>query len=365
MEFQSHFSGGETVLHVSISLLILLVSFAPDAAAKDLRTDPLRFDFTDGKGLQQWVAPGGGLEPTARGALLHVQNEHSSFLSPDRLEIDGTRLDRIEIDFRTDPPGLGGALFWTDSGAKGFVPEWKIAVPGGRSVLRTGERPEWPGRVDRFLLVPAKGARTATLSRFEVRAASGVGERLGDGWRRFWRTELRSHYSVNGIIGAWTGSVPFALLLGMLFVLLPILFALRGGRGFSERARRIAPRWLIVGTLLFLARAAVDEVRIAKVDSLFFGGRTLTEKMAAVNPPGFFPLILEAKRRIPERADVEFRAARPYPWEKGAFYLYPNRVVDRGGYVVSYRQAAPADSASGELLFRREGAGSVYRRAAR
>lgn len=344
---------------------ILSLSVANLAAAKDLRTDPLRFDFTGGKGLQSWVAPGGGLEPAVRGALLHVKNEHSSFLSPDRLEIDGTRLDRIEIEFRTDPPGLGGFLFWTDSGAKGFVPEWKIAVPGGRSVLRTGERPDWPGRIDRFLLVPAKGARTATLSRFEVREVSGAGERIGDGWRRFWRTELRSHYSVNGIIGAWAGPVPFALLLGALFVLLPMLFALRGGRSFPERVRRSAPRWLIAGTILFLARASVDEARIARVDSLFFGGRTLIEKMTAANPPGFFPLILEAKRRIPERADVEFHAARPYPWEKGAFYLYPNRVVDRSGYVVSYRQAAPGDSASGELLFRRDGAGSVYRRAAR
>lgn len=342
----------------------LLVLGTGTAAARDLRTEPLRYDFSGGHGAG-WNATGGVLRAEPGGIRIEAaEGSGAALISPGGLGLDASAFDRVEIRIAAEPPGAGAVLYWTDDGARGFVPEWRADVVDGRSLVRVRENPAWRGEIDRFLLSPGRGARAVRLESFEVRRAEGPGEIAADGWRAFWRTELRAHYSVNGIIGAFVGRLPYTALLGTLFVLLPLLLSLRKKAGFAAEARRVLPVWFLAGVLLFFARSAVDEVRIARSDSRFLGGKSLLEKTAALSPPGFFPLILEGKRRIPEGADVELRAPEPYPWEKGAFYLYPSRLRRGAEYVISYQTAAPPDSASSELLFRREGTGSVYRRGA-
>lgn len=338
-----------------------LLLFAGPLSARDLRREPLRYDFTGGK-VDGWEATGGAIRPGPDGLRLDVTGAAAAILSPAGLEIDPAALDRIEIRVVVEPPTSGVSVYWTDDAGRGFVPDWKIDAPAGRSVIRLAENPAWRGKIDRLLVAPAAGARSIRLESFEVRRAEGVGEIVSDAWRTFTRTELRSSYSVNGILGAFLGPVPFAPLVGVLSVVLPFLIALLGRGRFRAAARRSAPVWLFAGATFFFARSAVDEVRIARMETTYLGGKTLMEKTAAVNPPGFFPLLLEAKRRMPEGAPVELRAPRPYPWEKGAFYLYPSRLRQGAEYVISYQTPAPPDSASWELLFRRDGVGSVYRR---
>ncbi|MFH1279183.1 MAG: hypothetical protein ABIK65_12485 [Candidatus Eisenbacteria bacterium] len=342
--------------------LFLLLSLGTGASGRDLRSEPLRYDFSGGDPAG-WGATGGLLRAGPGGLRLDgTEDATAALISPGGLEIDGERLDRVEVRIATEPAGTGAVLYWTDDEARGFVAEWRAEIPDGRTVVRLGENPSWRGRIDRFLISPGRGARSLRLEAFEVRRAEGIGEILGDGWTAFGRTELRSHYSVNGILGASVGKIPYSLLLGVLFVLLPAALALRRRSGFAAEVTQILPRWLLAGVLLFFARSAVDEIRIARAETARFGGKSLMEKTELVNPPGFFPLIIEAKRRIPEGAAVDLRAPEPYPWEKGAFYLYPSRVRRGADYVISYRSPAPPDSASCVPLFRREGAGSVYGR---
>jgi len=331
------------------------------AEGRGLRDEPLLYDLT-GSDLLGWSSPSGELRPSADGATLPVRGEQSAFLSPGPLGIDASRLDRIELEIRLEPPDGRATLFWTDNAASGFVPEWKAELRSGRIVLDLSENKYWQGGIDRILIAPQPGTRQATLVRLEIRGARGAGERIGDSWTRFWKTELRAAYSVNFIRGARIGSVSYALLLGLLFVVLPLAFAVRKGRGFAVEARRVVPRLLIAGSLLFLARSGIDLVRIMRIDSEYLGGETMHRKAAALNPPGFYRLLLEAKETVRYGAPVELRAERPFPWEKGAYYLYPSPVVERADFVVSYQTPAPADSEACELLFRAPGFGSVYRR---
>ncbi|MBM3319247.1 MAG: hypothetical protein FJY73_01025 [Candidatus Eisenbacteria bacterium] len=343
-------------------ILVALVLLACRAAfAEGPRAESLRFDFAGGD-LLGWSAPTGRLAPRAGAARLDVEDEISSFLSPGRLAVDASRFNRLEIDVRVEPPEAGAVVYWTDDAERGFVPDWRLAIPSGRSVLDLSRDPRWRGTIDRFLLTPGPRARGASLVLFELRGARGFRERLRAIARDFSETELRAHYSVNGILGARIGPIPFSLLLGVLFVVLPFLLTLRSARRFPAKGARVLSRGLLAGTLLFLARAGCDEVRILRADTRVLAGKSLDEKIEATNPPGFYPLLYEAKRRIPRGAPVEFRAEKPYPWERGAYYLYPNRVADRANYVLSYRVPAPDDSAACELLFRKPGFGSVYRR---
>jgi hypothetical protein len=257
------------------------------------------------------------------------------------------------VEISVEPLGTGATLYWTDHAARGFVPEWKEAIGEGRTVLDLSRHPYWRGEVDCFLIVPDPGARRITLRYFEARETRGFGERLSEGWSTFWKTEFRAAYSVNGIVGPFAGPVPFTLLVGALFVVLPLLLA----------PRRTLPLWIAAGALLLLVRSGFDQVRIIDQERRVLSGRSLEEKVAAVNPPGFYPLLLEASRRVPRDGRVVLRAAKPYPWEKGGFYLYPRRIsLDKGDYVVSYQSPAPEDSASLRLLFRRPGIGSIYQR---
>ncbi|MFH1680676.1 MAG: hypothetical protein ABIH26_08535 [Candidatus Eisenbacteria bacterium] len=346
----------------SRSLVFLALLAASPGFAEGMRADPLRYDFSSG-GLLGWSATSGRLLPGEGAARLLVEDTMSSFVSPGRLALDASSFNRIEIGLRIDPPEAGATLFWTDDHERGFVPEWRMPVRSGRSVLDLSRTPKWTGSIDRFLLTPGPGARGASLAFFEARGVRGIRERAGEIARRFLETELRSHYSVNGLLGARVGPVPFTLLLGLLFVVLPLLVTLLRPRRFPGAPRRVLSGWLLAGTLLFLARAAYDEVRIARADGLALGGKSLDEKIDATSPPGFYPLLYEAKRRIEPGAPVELRAEKPYPHERGAYYLYPSRVADRAAIIISYRMPAPDDSASCELLFRRKGTGSVYRRA--
>jgi hypothetical protein len=325
--------------------------------------DALRTGFSGG-GLHGWAATEGTLDPSGGAATLRVRGPASALLGPDGLGLDASSINRIEVDLRIVPPEAGATLYWTDDAEGGFVSDWCAPLVSGRQVLDMRGRSGWSGTIDRFLLAPGRGARSVSLLLFEARGARGPAERAGDSWRGFWSTELRAQYSVNGMVGPTVGPVPFALLLGVLFVALPLLAALRRPRAFRATAARTLPRWLLAGTVLFLARAAWDEARIGADDASVLGGRSLDEKIAAVNPPGFYALLSEASKSIPAGAPVELRAARPYPWERGGYYLYPSRVVDGAEYVVSYRTSAPSDSASGALLLRVEGVGSVYRRGA-
>jgi hypothetical protein len=349
------------VRKIGFAFVVLALLACRPAFADGPRAPSLRYDFSGGD-LLGWSAPTGRLAPRAGAARLDVEDEVSSFLSPGPLTVDASRLNRLEIDVRVDPPRAGAVLFWTDDAERGFVPDWRLAIPSGRSVLDLSRDPRWTGTIDRFLVTPGPGARAASLVLFEVRGARGVRERFHEIARDFFETELRAHYSVNGILGARVGRVPFSLLLGVLFVVLPFLLTLRRAGRFPAEAARVLSRALLAGTLLFLARAGCDEVRILRADTRILAGKSLDEKIEATNPPGFYPLLYEAKRRIPRGAPVELRAEKPYPWERGAYYLYPSRVADRADYVVSYRVPAPDDSAACELLFQKPGFGSVYRR---
>ncbi len=185
-------------------------------------------------------------------------------------------------------------------------------------------------------------------------------------WSVFLETEIRASYSVNTIFGAHAGRLPFTLLTGSLAFLTALAAAgvasARGRGSFAHIFRRSLPAAFAVTALLFAARSGLDQARIVSVDDEYFRGRSMDEKKAMLNPRGLYPLLLEGKRMIPPGADVVFRAEKPFPWEKGGYYLYPRRVSENGEWIISYLRSAPADSASCELLFRREGTGSIYSR---
>lgn len=184
-------------------------------------------------------------------------------------------------------------------------------------------------------------------------------------WSEFLKTEIRAGYSVNTIYGAHVGALPFTIIVGSLALLLTLLTAFRSNRSFPDRLPRAAATWFAAGALLFAARSTLDQVRTVSTDDQFLRGRPMSEKHAMLNPRGFYPLLAEGIRRIPYRATVELRAEKPFPWEKGGYYLYPHRVVEGADWIISYRTAAPGDSTSYELIFRRDGAGSIYRRETR
>jgi hypothetical protein len=350
---------GFRTLVLALAIALSFVSLA--ARARKDAQGPIRFSFTGG-GLAGWVATSGRLEASGEGARLEVRDDLSAFLSPAGLAVDVSYIKRLDVDLRVDPPGAGALLYWTDDAGKGFVPEWRVSLHDGRNLIDLSETGAWSGTIDRFLIAPGKGATSATLRLFEVRAARGAAEKGNDLARRFFETELRSQYSVNGILGAYVGPVPFSLLLGLLFAALPLLAALAGPRALRAPAARLLPSMILSGSLLFLARASCDEARIAGADTAALSGKSLEEKLAATNPPGFYALLAEARRKVPAGAPVELRAPKPYPWEKGGYYLYPSRIVDRAEYVVTYRASAPADSAASDLLLRMPGTGTVYKR---
>ncbi|RPJ42123.1 MAG: hypothetical protein EHM19_10900 [Candidatus Latescibacterota bacterium] len=347
----------------SSALASVAAALALLAACPRAEPPPARFTL-EGGSLAGWETPSGRLEAAGGTARLAVEDALSAFLSPGGLAIDALSINRMEIDIRIDPPEAGAFLYWTDDAERGFVPEWRAPIRDGRQVIDLSGAIGWAGSIDRLLLAPGKGARSAALRLLEARAPRGARERSAELWARFSETELRSQYSVNGIIGAKVGPLPFALLLGLLFVLLPLAASLRSRGRFEAASRRLLPRALLAGSLLFLGRAACDQARVLEVDRRFFTGRPLSEKIAATNPPGFYTLLEEAKRRVPIGAPVELRAAKPYPWERGGYYLYPSRVRSGAEYVVSYQTAAPDDSASCELLLRLPGTGTLFRRGA-
>ncbi|MFH1279180.1 MAG: hypothetical protein ABIK65_12470 [Candidatus Eisenbacteria bacterium] len=180
----------------------------------------------------------------------------------------------------------------------------------------------------------------------------------------FWTNETVALYSVNNILGARIGGVPFALLLGLLVLLPALLWGARRRGSFSASARFAASRLFLLAGILFALRSGLDQARNARLDLQYLSGG-LDEKIAALNPPGYYALLLETKKRAVGEEEVELRAPKPYPWEKGAFYLYPHRLKEGASLVVSYRTPAPPDSAGAELLFRRAGFGSIYRRTTR
>ena len=73
------------------------------AEGRGLRDEPLLYDLT-GSDLLGWSSPSGELRPSADGATLPVRGEQSAFLSPGPLGIDASRLDRIELEIRLEPP---------------------------------------------------------------------------------------------------------------------------------------------------------------------------------------------------------------------------------------------------------------------
>lgn len=181
-------------------------------------------------------------------------------------------------------------------------------------------------------------------------------------WRQFMETEYRAVYSVNTIRGARMGGVPFVFVLGLAAALGSLGYALARRKSFAPRLKRASTVAFAAGALLFAARSAVDQFRIAAEDEHYLRGRSIGEKHAMLNPRGLYPLLAEGVRRIPPDGRVVLRAERPFPWEKGGYYLYPRRVAARGDWIISYRMSAPPDSAACELIFRREGIGSIYRR---
>lgn len=345
-------------------MLCACVAVAADAEGRGLRTEPIVFDFAAGDG-SGWSAPSGTIEAVPGAVTLTVADRTSCLVSPEGLAFDASVLPKVEVEISVEPSGAGATLYWTDDASRGFVPEWKEKIGEERTVLDLSLHPYWRGEVDRLLIVPEPGVIRITLRHLEVRGSRGFAERTSDGWRAFWRTEFRAAYSVNGMIGPFAGPVPFTLLVGVLFVALPLLLSLRKGKRFPAEARRTLPLWIAAGALLLFVRSGFDQVRIIDQERRVLSGRSLEEKVAAVNPAGFYPLLLEASRRIPRDGTVELRATKPFPWEKGSFYLYPRRISPEGDYVVSYQSPAPADSASLRLLFRRPGIGSIYQREAR
>ncbi|MBN1826581.1 MAG: hypothetical protein JW958_09955 [Candidatus Eisenbacteria bacterium] len=340
----------------------LLLSAALLASPASGGEGALLYDRAEG-GAQGWATPTGRLLPGPAGLELRIADPVSSFLSPGGLAVDAGRVDRVEIDLRVEPPGTGAFLYWTDDAENGFVPQWRVPIPEGRSVTRLSGSPFWRGSIDRFLLAPEPGATRVVLSRFETRGPRGAGERSARLWRRFWETELRAQYSVNGILGARVGPLPFPLLVGVLSLLIPLLLGMRGGKkGRGERIRRGVRAGLFAGAFLLALRSGADMIQTWRVDDAFYAGKSLSRKMEAANPPGFWRLLRESKDWIPPGERVEVRAERPYPYEKAAFYLYPRRTADGARYVVSYRAPAPPDSNACEEILRIEGTGTLYRR---
>ncbi len=186
----------------------------------------------------------------------------------------------------------------------------------------------------------------------------------GGVWSEFLRTEYRAAYSVNTIYGAHVGPLPFTIIVGVLALLLAFLHALRQKGPLVTHLPRRAAVYFAAGALLIAARGSIDQARMATTDDRYMRGRSLSEKHAMLSPRGFYPLLAEGIGRIPHRAPVELRAEKPFPWEKGGYYLYPHRVVEGADWIISYRTAAPGDSTRCELIFRRDGAGSIYRRGA-
>ena len=323
-------------------------------------TEPSEIHFSK-ENLHSWTSPTGEMRITTEGARLIIADRSSCFLSPRGLRIDASTFNHVEIRIAVDPPGSGATLFWTDDGSTGFVSKWKRSLPDNGNVIDLSGNRFWKDTIDRILILPNEKAKSATLTSVTIRPAN-IAEKLTRAWNGFWKTELREQYSVNGIIGAHAGPVPFVLIVGILSLVIPLIFALGRGGDISAAMRRTVYTGLAVGALLVFFRNAIDLTQIISVDNRFYSGKNLTNRTAAVNPPGFFPLLLEGIRSIPVDAEINVRAEKPYPYQKAAYYLYPNRVTEDARYIISHRSPAPADSAECELLFRHKGTGSIFMR---
>ncbi len=313
--------------------------------------------------LEGWATPTGSLFVRDGMLRLDVAARSLSLLGPEHIAVDAASLTRLEIDLSIDPPDRRVGLYWTDDAKRGFRREWSVPVATGRSTLDLSPLPGWRGTIDRLFIVPEKGVRRVEVRSIALLPKRSAAGKLGETWNDFFRIETRAGYTVNTFHGAHVGPVPFTLILGGGAILLFIAGRLVGRRREGSGAKRA--RALLVGAaLLFAARGALDQVRVAAQDEKYFRGRTTAEKIAMLNPPGFFPLLEEGNRLIPPGEGVELRAKKPFPWEKGGYYLYPRKVEEKARWVISYRTAAPADSVSMELLFRRKGIGSIYGRGA-
>ena len=105
------------------------------------------------------------------------------------------------------------------------------------------------------------------------------------------------------------------------------------------RARRALYTGIIVAIILAAlleARLWFDYAKTARLDLNNLWGKTLDEKRALTTGGGFYDFILFCNKVLPERVDVALIAPAPYPKTKGAYYLYPHRVLDQADYLLVY-----------------------------